>query len=96
MAHTRSTDRTLESEDQTLDRSRPDPSLDVGVGDGLETPALPRLVVQNPLELLPGEAPADHALAKLQDSIFDLLGDFTVSHAPTVPVVAAGEIPLWG
>jgi len=48
--------RTLKGEDQTLDGPRSDAPLDVRVSDGFELPALPRLVVQDLLQLVPRRA----------------------------------------
>jgi hypothetical protein len=61
--------RTLEGDDQTLDGPWPDPPLDVRVSDGLEHPALPRLIIQDLLEPVSGERPTDPLLEKLDDPI---------------------------
>jgi hypothetical protein len=96
LAGARSTDRALEGQDQALDGPRSDPSLDVGVRDGLEPPALPRLVIQDLLELVPGQPSADEALANLQDPILHPLNEFTMSHVSTVDDPAAARIlPQW-
>src|SRR5689334_14818812 len=90
----RSADGTLESQDQTFDSPRPDAALDVGVGDGLQQPALPRLVVQGVLQLVAGERPSEELLAQDNYAILHPLDAFTLSHALTVSDVAGPEIAL--
>jgi len=87
-----SSHRTLKGEDQALDRPRSDAPLDVRVGDVFEHPALPRLVVQDLLQLVAGQRPADQALAKFDDPILTSLRMSTMSHVSTMPPRAVVEI----
>ena len=69
-------DLTLERDEQSLDTAGADAALDVGAGDGPQPPALRGVLVEQLLEVLPGDLPADHLLAQLHDPVL-------VCHAPT-------------
>jgi hypothetical protein len=57
--------RALKREEQALDRldgSRADPPFDVSMRDALEAPALPSLVIEDPLKFVPPQRSADETL----------------------------------
>jgi hypothetical protein len=64
------------------------------VGDGLQQPALPRLVVQGVLQLVSRERPSEEVLAQDHYSILHPLDAFILSHALTVSNVTGPEIAL--